>query len=271
MKRKNLALLLAVAMTVTSVDGTALMVSGADFSSEETVQEETESPETDAEVSAETGDPEEVSVEDTDEFADEDQTVVTEDADESAVEVTQEEDGQEAEVQAEEDFSSDAVGVSDDAAEIESIETTLYNPEGVAGFPYYVKASLIFNYANGNSATNEWGLGATGFSDPDITNGQDVIATLTDIKDSSKVYGIGSQLPAGEYYLQFSCGSAKSEQMPVTVRDIKDSPLYKGEISANKTIKAESPMDGNYAYYSFTAPEKIHITYQNVILTNSVL
>ena len=34
MKRKRLALLLAVAMTVTSLDTSAMFVSGADFSSE---------------------------------------------------------------------------------------------------------------------------------------------------------------------------------------------------------------------------------------------
>ena len=39
MKRKRLALLLAAALTVTSVDGTAFAVSGADFSSEPVLDE----------------------------------------------------------------------------------------------------------------------------------------------------------------------------------------------------------------------------------------
>lgn len=39
MKKKKLALLLAVAMTVTSIDSTAMMVNAADFTSEE-VQEQ---------------------------------------------------------------------------------------------------------------------------------------------------------------------------------------------------------------------------------------
>lgn len=54
MKRKRLALLLAAALTITSADGTALMVRGADFSSE-SVQEEMEvqSDESAAEVSGE--------------------------------------------------------------------------------------------------------------------------------------------------------------------------------------------------------------------------
>ena len=45
MKRKRLALLLAAALTVTSVDGTALAVSGADFSSESVLDEAEVQPE----------------------------------------------------------------------------------------------------------------------------------------------------------------------------------------------------------------------------------
>ena len=62
MKKKHLAILLAAAMTVTSVDGTALAVSGADFSAEageETAapeQQETES-ESETNETTETGEP----------------------------------------------------------------------------------------------------------------------------------------------------------------------------------------------------------------------
>jgi len=45
MKRKRLALLLAAALTVTSVDGTAFAVSGADFSSEPVLDEAEAQPE----------------------------------------------------------------------------------------------------------------------------------------------------------------------------------------------------------------------------------
>ena len=54
MKRKRLALLLAAALTITSADGTALMVRGADFSSEPVQEEmEVQSDESAAEVSGE--------------------------------------------------------------------------------------------------------------------------------------------------------------------------------------------------------------------------
>ncbi len=60
MKKKKLALLLAVAMTVTSIDSTAMMVNAADFTSEE-VQEQSvelmdEPPEAAVETDAETED-----------------------------------------------------------------------------------------------------------------------------------------------------------------------------------------------------------------------
>ena len=65
MKRKRLALLLAIAMTVTSLDSTALVASGADFSSEPTVSEEI-SEENAESVQAEAEDEENVEISDGD-------------------------------------------------------------------------------------------------------------------------------------------------------------------------------------------------------------
>ena len=108
MKRKRLALLLAAAMTVTSLDTSAMFVSGADFSSE--VEEEVATQAEEGEDVAE-----EISADDTSadvEFSDE--TIDAEVPDESEVEaeVTDEEPSQDADVQVEEDtdepdFSAD--------------------------------------------------------------------------------------------------------------------------------------------------------------------
>lgn len=92
MKRKRLALLLAIAMTVTSLDSTALVASGADFSSEPTVSEEI-SEENAESVQAEAEDEENVEISDGDstdtEFSvQEDETQGTSDE----LEVTDEED-----------------------------------------------------------------------------------------------------------------------------------------------------------------------------------
>ena len=67
MKRKRLALLLAIAMTVTSFDSTAMAVSGADFSSEIV---ETEEAEVQSEEAGTSTNEEEVSVD----FADSEET-----------------------------------------------------------------------------------------------------------------------------------------------------------------------------------------------------
>lgn len=108
MKRKRLALLLAAAMTVTSLDTSAMFVSGADFSSE--VEEEVATQAEEGEDVAE-----EISADDTSadvEFSDETIDAEVPDEPEVEAEVTDEEASQDADVQVEEDtdepdFSAD--------------------------------------------------------------------------------------------------------------------------------------------------------------------
>ena len=54
MKKKKLALLLAVAMTVTSIDSTAMMVNAADFTSEEVQEQSVELTDEPSEATEET-------------------------------------------------------------------------------------------------------------------------------------------------------------------------------------------------------------------------
>ena len=54
MKKKKLALLLAVAMTVTSIDSTAMMVNAADFTSEEVQEQSVELTDEPSEAAVET-------------------------------------------------------------------------------------------------------------------------------------------------------------------------------------------------------------------------
>ena len=54
MKKKKLALLLAVAMTVTSIDSTAMMVNAADFTSEEVQEQSVEFTDEPSEATVET-------------------------------------------------------------------------------------------------------------------------------------------------------------------------------------------------------------------------
>ena len=111
MKRKRLALLLAAAMTVTSLDTSALFVSGADFSSE--VEEEVTTQATEGEEATVDEDP--VDVDFSDEEAEVAETPETSDAD---VEVAEDEASEDADVQVEDeadepDFSAE---LEEDAA-----------------------------------------------------------------------------------------------------------------------------------------------------------
>lgn len=121
MKRKRLALLLAIAMTVTSLDSTALVASGADFSSEPTVSEEI-SEENAESVQAEAEDEENVEISDGDSTdtafsVQEDETQGTSD---------------ELEVTDEEDTSGDTVfgdGSETDSAESETTNESIVPSE----------------------------------------------------------------------------------------------------------------------------------------------
>ena len=113
MKRKRLALLLAIAMTVTSLDSTAMVASGADFSSEPVVEEEVS---TQAEEESQPVAEEEENIE----FSDSDEAEIDFSADEATDESTVQETPDEVEVQEEENSNEE---VFSDSNEV-SVETT---------------------------------------------------------------------------------------------------------------------------------------------------
>ena len=120
MKKKKLALLLAVAMTVTSIDSTAMMVNAADFTSEE-VQEQSveltdEPSEATEETDAETEDGEVVS----DNSSEDESIEITDEPQESAD--TEGEDA-EIDIQEEEETSPEDVFSAED-------EIAVLNDEG---------------------------------------------------------------------------------------------------------------------------------------------
>ena len=113
MKRKRLALLLAIAMTVTSLDSTAMVASGADFSSEPIVEEEVS---TQAEEESQPVAEEEENIE----FSDSDEAEIDFSADEATDESAVQETPDEVEVQEEENSNEEAFGDSNEV----SVETT---------------------------------------------------------------------------------------------------------------------------------------------------
>ena len=113
MKRKRLALLLAIAMTVTSLDSTAMVASGADFSSEPIVEEEVS---TQAEEESQPVAEEEENIE----FSDSDEAEIDFSADEATEESAVQETPDEVEVQKEENSDEEAFSDSNEV----SVETS---------------------------------------------------------------------------------------------------------------------------------------------------
>ena len=113
MKRKRLALLLAIAMTVTSLDSTAMVASGADFSSEPIVEEEVS---TQAEEEPQPVAEEEENIE----FSDSDEAEIDFSADEATDESAVQETPDEVEVQEEENSDEEAFSDSNEV----SVETS---------------------------------------------------------------------------------------------------------------------------------------------------
>ena len=122
MKRKRLALLLAIAMTVTSLDSTAMVASGADFSSEPIVEEEVS---TQAEEESQPVAEEEENIE----FSDSDEAEIDFSADEATDESTVQETPDEVEVQEEENSDEEAFSDSNEVSVETSDGTEVFSEE----------------------------------------------------------------------------------------------------------------------------------------------
>ena len=253
MKKKKLALLLAVAMTVTSIDSTAMMVNAADFTSED-VQEQgvelTDEPsEATEETDAETEDGEVIS----DNSSEDESIEITDEPQESA-----DTEGEDAEIDIQEESSpedvfsaGDEIAVQDD--EVKSVSATNVLLDGVAGIPFYTSADLEVTYTGGRDAvrTCQFNYEEVSLGDSYTTDGTEITVTLEDADGNT--YGLGSRLAAGTYTMKFTCGDIVSEPYTVSIKQMSDSPLYKGPVNLNEDTEAESPFQG-VAYYSFEAP-----------------
>ena len=122
MKRKRLALLLAIAMTVTSLDSTAMVASGADFSSEPIVEEEVS---TQAEEETQSVTEEEENIE----FSDSDEAEIDFSADEATDESAVQETPDEVEVQEEESSDEEAFSDSNEVSVETSDGTEVFSEE----------------------------------------------------------------------------------------------------------------------------------------------
>ena len=253
MKKKKLALLLAVAMSVTSIDSTAMMVNAADFTSED-VQEQgvelTDEPsEATVETDAETEDggvlSENSSEDESIEITDEPQESADTGGEDTGIDIQEE-------ASPEDVFSAgDEIAVPDD--EVKSVSATNVLLDGVAGIPFYTSADLEVTYTGGRDTvrTCQFNYEEVSLGDGYTTDGTEITVTLEDADGNT--YGLGSRLAAGTYTMKFTCGDIVSEPYTVSIKQMSDSPLYKGPVNLNEDTEAESPLQG-VAYYSFEAP-----------------
>ena len=253
MKKKKLALLLAVAMTVTSIDSTAMMVNAADFTSED-VQEQSvefadEPSEATVETDAETEDggvlSENSSEDESIEITDESQESADTGGEDTGIDIQEESSPEDV-------FSAgDEIAVPDD--EVKSVSATNVLLDGVAGIPFYTSADLEVTYTGGRDAvrTCQFNYEEVSLRDSYTTDGTEITVTLEDADGNT--YDLGSRLAAGTYTMKFTCGDIVSEPYTVSIKQMSDSPLYKGPVNLNENTEAESPLQG-VAYYSFEAP-----------------
>ena len=253
MKKKKLALLLAVAMIVTSIDSTAMMVNAADFTSEE-VQEQSveftdEPSEATVETDAETEDggvlSENSSEDESIEITDESQESADTGGEDTGIDIQEE-------ASPEDVFSAgDEIAVPDD--EVKSVSATNVLLDGVAGIPFYTSADLEVTYTGGRDTvrTCQFNYEEVSLGDGYTTDGTEITVTLEDADGNT--YDLGSRLTAGTYTMKFTCGDIVSEPYTVSIKQMSDSPLYKGPVNLNEDTEVESPLQG-VAYYSFEAP-----------------
>ena len=228
MKKKKLALLLAVAMTVTSIDSTAMMVNAADFTSEEVQEQSVELTDEPSEAAVET----DAETEDGGVISDnssEDESIEITDEPQESADTGGEDTGIDIQEESspEDVFSAgDEIAVQDD--EVKSVSATNVLLDGVAGIPFYTSADLEVTYTGGRDAvrTCQFNYEEVSLGDSYTTDGTEITVTLEDADGNT--YGLGSRLVAGTYTMKFTCGDIVSEPYTVSIKQMSDSPLYKG-------------------------------------------
>ncbi len=279
MKRKRLALLLAVALTVTSVDSSALAVSGADFSSEaaevETETEPQAAEDAAVNVTGEDTSEETVTAQETaepevtaDDETDSEVTVENNETEETEI-VSEDEaepdlgDGEETDIVA----VGDENGNGSEESNVESITVeNLNTTEITAGFDavneIFKGATVTVNYNDGSEPyveqfNEEWNSGAI-FED---SYGHSFSAYWLIDNQLQNLDFWGRQNP-GTYELVFSNGNVQSDSTEINV--VHPNTLSKGTMNSGETecslVKGDvfsftPETSGNYRVESYIAEE----------------
>ena len=257
MKRKHLALLLAAALTVTSVDGTAFMVNAADFTAEsaESQEAEAQSDETSETVVAEEEseadfDAENAEIEDggvnsevTEEADGDEITAENEDeiSDEAAIA-----DEDEVQVEGEEDFTSDAAG-----DEVKTVQSVTLDTSKVKKFAAGVQSvyldDLVVNVTYTDNTTDKVKFPKYSASVADGCGNQFFYALRK--KNSEEEINSGSCLEEGTYECVLYCNGQKLKNTAdVSVVAPEQTSDYKGTLNVGENKDLVAPLDGEVIY-----------------------
>ena len=268
MKRRTLALILAAALTVTSVEGTAVMASAAEFTSEAVEETEAEletAPEDSADVAVlsdqgDSSESDEIEISDSesqDSDSAEEQIDVFEETqdgeDEEGIEITDEEALTDADAENEE-ANIEVFSAGDESTptltgmEVKGInENTMC--DGVAGIDYYVAVQITLKFADDTTSEFIFPLGETSYCDAKKTKGYTIRASLRRGPKGDDL--MGQKLPQGNYYLYFKCDEDEtiSADIPAYIHNLEEVGVCQSEITTGETPVIS--FQNAYRYYKF--------------------
>lgn len=268
MKRRTLALILAAALTVTSVEGTAVMASAAEFTSEAAEETEAEletAPEDSADVAVlsdqgDSSESDEIEISDSesqDSDSAEEQIDVFEEtqdgADEEGIEITDEEALTDADAENEE-TNIEVFSDGDESTptltgmEVKGISENTMR-DGVAGIDYYVAVQITLKFADDTSSEFIFPLGQTSYCDAEKTKGYTISASLRRGPAGDDL--MGQKLPKGNYYLYFKCDEDEtiSADIPAYIHNLEEDGVCQSEIMTGETPVIS--FRNAYRYYKF--------------------
>ena len=268
MKRRTLALILAAALTVTSVEGTAVMASAAEFTSEAAEETEAEletAPEDSADVAVlsdqgDSSESDEIEISDSesqDSDSAEEQIDVFEetqdDTDEEGIEITDEEALTDADAENEEANIAVFSGGDESTPTLTGMEVKGINEntmrDGVAGIDYYVAVQITLKFADDTISEFIFPLGETSYCDAEKTKGYTIRASLRRGPAGDDL--MGQKLPKGNYYLYFKCDEDEtiSADIPAYIHNLEEVGVCQSEITTGETPVIS--FRNAYRYYKF--------------------
>lgn len=242
MKRKRLALFLAIVLTVTSTNGTVMAVSAEDFTVDSAAESETESVDPEFEEPEITEENPEVLTEETSEdtadieFSDGD-TVETEEEVSESPEIVEDSETEEPELTSEE-------------KEVESIQATLNNDKVAAGVERFLSVDVAYTFNDGTVETAKLRTGKW-ISGDSLLGVREPSTSIINVEDPEEYeYQEWQALPSGTYKATFSLDGVTSNELEFQTVDIEDVVAIEGVLQEGDNPGTKTP-EYEAAYYKF--------------------